>query len=204
MGAGAVAIAAASLIALGVAFDDAELTDYQLKLWDLAIKSVGALGAIGGVARYLYERRQELRWQKTRFIVELFQAFDEDADYQAAKGAVDLAGIVPEAEDLLARVLGHPEGLNQSEMKLRSSIDRYLDFFDRLYTYVFMTKTLTRDDVSSFWGYVIDIRNSPAVSRFALDWGYEDVIRLADKFDEAATARETLIGRRLSKYTPAG
>ena len=64
-----------------------------------------------------------------------------------------------------------------------------------LYTYIFITKTLSPEDVISFSGYVIDILDSPAVSGFAFDWGYEDVLRLGIHFRDRAfeAGREAMI-----------
>ncbi len=89
-------------IALGVAvgglaiggaigFDDLELSPYQLDLLKTLGSTLGGLAVLGGGARYLTERQRELAWNKTRFIIELFQVFDDDDDYRRARLLIDHA-----------------------------------------------------------------------------------------------------------------
>lgn len=181
-------------IALTIGLDDTHLSSYQLSVWDLAVKSVGGLALFGGIFKYFHQRRDQLAWDKTRFIVDLFKEFDRSTEYRRARRLVDEA--TDSGDDAYLRTLTGPiADLVATTRADRESLDRYLDFFDRLYTYVFITRTLSPQDVSSFWGYAIDIAHRPPLWDFALAWGYEDVLRLAESFDEAASAREQLIDR---------
>lgn len=142
-----------------------------------------------GAARYLVERRRELAWAKTRFIVELFEDFDQDAACQRAKDLIDFRFFSGDSS-YLADILASGGNLTAEQWKDRACIDHYLDFFDRLYTHVDATKTLALADVKSFWGYVRDIYDTLEVLAFAIEWGYEDVVSFAEDFDVLARQRE--------------
>lgn len=189
------------VIAAAIAFDDAHLTQYQLDLLDVGAKVLGGLAILFGAFRYLDERAQRLAWDKTRFIAELFQAFDNADDCQRARRLIDNAYHTGNF-DQLTKLLGNRPDLTDEEWRDRDAVDRFLDFFDRLFTYVYITATLSPDDVSSFSGYVIQIRDNDALSRFALSWGYEDVLEFADRFDERANERVALVDRWRERINP--
>jgi hypothetical protein len=166
------------LIALAVGFDDVELTRYQLRFSRFLATVAGGLGVLISAFRYIWERQKELAWEKTRFMAELFKEFEEDPTFRRAQELIDDSWASRDTS-YLERILGPFKDLRERHKQDRRSIDRYLDFFDHLYTYVFITKTLSPSDVASFSGYAIDILDSPALSRFAIQMGYEDVLRLA-------------------------
>ena len=179
----------AALLAGALAFDDAELTDYQIRFAQLSVRVAGGIAlALGGV-RYLVDRQRGLAWDKTRFIVDLFEDFDRDDDCRRARTLVDYSFFTGD-HSYLRRILASGGALSNAEWEDRAAIDRYLDFFDRLYTHVFITRTLSVDDVSSFSGYVTDIYKSPGVVAFALEWGYEDVLLFAEAFDMTTEQRD--------------
>lgn len=180
------------LIALAVALDDASLTDYQLQVVNSAVRAVGGLAVIAGGLRYLIDRNRELAWDKTRFISELFSEFDRNESCVRAKELIDHSFFSGDAS-YLHRILVSGGELSRQEWRDRLCVDRYLDFFDRLYTHLAITRTLSIADVSSFQGYVNDIYRSQEVARFALEWGYEDVLRFAEEFTEISEERDAVL-----------
>lgn len=189
--AGALGLAGVA-IAVAIGLDDTRLSPYQLELWTLIAQSAAGLAVIGGGARYLYERKRELAWDKTRFILDLFTLFDDDADFRRARILIDVA-LDTGDESYLETITGPVRGMEQHEFVDRVALDRYMDFFDRLFTHLYITKTLSSEDTSSFWGYAIDMSQIGCVRRFALEWGYEDVLRLAQIFLDDAQRRDRLI-----------
>ena len=197
----AVAVAFGALsLSLAIAFDDYQLTAYQLEMAKLLISIAGGMGVIFSALRYVWERQKELAWQKTTFMVGLFKDFEHDPVLRRAQELVDLARYdssrlkaALRPMDMLYREAGvrawpRRAAANSSAEALadRLALDRYLDFFDHLYTYIYITKTLDAADVTSFSGYAIDVLDSELLSKFAFDWGYEDVLRLAIHFIELA------------------
>jgi hypothetical protein len=176
------------MLAGAIAFDDWNLTEYQLQLADALGKLLGGGAVFLGALRYLDERAQRLAWDKTKFITELFEDFDQAADCQLARRIIDRAYQLRDFS-YLERVLGDPAELTEDEWAARDAIDRFLDFFDQLYTHVFITSTLGLTDVSSFSGYVIQVADNDCLSTFALRWGYEDVIEFAAAFEKSAAIR---------------
>lgn len=195
----AVAVAVAGVVvAAAVGFDDAHLTAYQLKVARLLAAVAGGVGVIFSALRYVWERQKELAWQKTTFMVGLFKDFEQDSVLRRAQELVDLSRADPSRLaaalapiDDLHRAAGREgaqwwrltsPGPAATALADRLALDRYLDFFDHLYTYIFITETLDAADATSFSGYAIDILDSEPLSQFAFDWGYEDVLRLALHF----------------------
>lgn len=188
------------VIAATIGLDDSELSDYQIRLANLLVRSIGGVAVVAGGIRYLYERHQELSWQKTEFMTQLFSEFDRDERYERARVLVDLAFFVDD-HSYLSTILASGGDLTAEQWKDRSTVDRYLDFFDRLYTHVFITRTLSVEDVSSFSGYVSDVYKSPPVRSFALEWGYEDVLVFAEAFNEGAKERDKKVDELRSRLS---
>lgn len=195
-------VVGAALIALAIAFDDTTLTPYQLKVARLLTTLGGGAGVVFSALRYIWERQQELAWEKTRFMVQLFEEFEKDARLRRAQELVDVATVSGDESRLRAALapLGQLVQAAQSarprwwttsaeteasdRLEDRLALDRYLDFFDHLYTYIFITKTLSTGDARSFSGYVGDIVYSKPLADFSLSEGYEDVLRLGLHFLE--------------------
>ena len=196
----AVALAVAGVLVAGaIGFDDVTLSNYQLEVARLLVSVGGGFGVVISALRYVWERQQELAWQKTTFMVGLFKDFEQDRSLRRAQELVDrsreddtdlLAALEPleslyrNASSTKARVSARMAGRRDPREVLadRLALDRYLDFFDHLYTYIFLTRTLNASDVTSFSGYAIDILDSEPLSKAAREWGYIDVVRLAVHF----------------------
>lgn len=195
-------IGVALVVAAAIAFDDVTLTPYQLEVAQLLATFGGGLGVVISALRYISERQQELAWEKTRFMVQLFKEFEDDARLRRAQELVDVvtvsgddarlkAALVPLGELFDAAKRQRPRWWSSSaqtaateSLEDRLALDRYLDFFDHLYTYIFITKTLSTRDARSFSGYVGDIVYSKPLADFSLAEGYEDVLRLGLHFLE--------------------
>lgn len=207
--AAAAVLAAAVVVAAAIGFDDASLTNYQLKIARLLVAIAGGLGVIISALRYVWERQRELAWQKTTFMAGLFKDFEQDKTLRRAQELVDRSRL--DSRDLFAalepldrlhaaastpwrRVHARLTGARDPREVLadRLALDRYLDFFDHLYTYIFLTKTLDAADVTSFSGYAIDVLDLEPLAQAAREWGYGDVLRLAIHFLEmSSTDAET-------------
>lgn len=194
-------------VAVAIGFDDATLSNYQLKVARLLVSAGGALGVIVSALRYVWERQRELAWQKTTFMVGLFKDFEQDKTLRRAQELVDrsryddadlraalepLDTLYKNAASARARAgarLG-PGREPREALADRLALDRYLDFFDHLYTYIFLTRTLEAADVTSFSGYAIDILDSELLADAAREWGYGDVLRLAIHFLDLSAKRD--------------
>lgn len=194
-------LAAALLIGASIGFDDAELSDYQLKFVRLLATLLGGFAVVFGALRYIWERHQELAWEKTRFMVELFKEFEEDPNLRRAQLLVDYSWSSRDESRLKSALVPMHRLVTPQAAEDRKALDRYLDFFDHLYTYLFITRTLTPEEASSFSGYAIDILDSPTLSEWAFEWGYEDVLRLGIHFRENAriSGRETATEELMDK-----
>lgn len=192
----------AVLVAGALAFDDATLTPYQLEVAGLLATFLGGAGVLFSAFRYIWERQQELAWQKTRFMVRLFKEFEDDPRLRRAQELMDVATVSGDDSRLRAALAPLGQLVHAAEsargrwwttstgngagdrLEDRLALDRYLDFFDHLYTYIFITRTLSTGDARSFSGYVGDIVYSKPLSDFSLAEGYEDVLRLGLHFLE--------------------
>ena len=196
----AIALVLAGLaVSAAIAFDDVSLSSYQLRVWNLILKSLaGAVviaGAIGGGIRYFRDRSDRLAWDKTRFIAELFDSFGKSRSHQRALRLADEAYQTGDF-DYLNKVLAVNRGrLRKRELDDRYALDGYLDFFDRLMTHVFITETLSTDDVSSFSGYVTQIFFITPIKAYALAWGYEDVVSFGEQLQVEADERVALAAK---------
>jgi hypothetical protein len=168
------------------------LTEFQLQLWDTILKSVATIvaliAAIAGAFKYfrarhreLEVRREELAWKKTELIVRLSEHFDSDPNIQAALKLIELG--IPISFKKVAHLLQKPIAkLSAKERQFRYQIDRFFDFFDRLYQFVCITKTLTTKDAECFTWYIRRIGQVPALTDFARENGYKDLLRLYDLY----------------------
>lgn len=162
-------------------------------LWDAITKSVTSaialVAAIAGAVRYFRSRqheldlrREELAWRKTDLVVRLAEHFDNDPDIQAALKLMEFGDPAP--FDKVAETLRNPvEELTMEELKYRYQIDRYCDFFDRLYQFVFVNQTLTEKDTACFTWYIRRIGQVPALTEFAKQNGYEDLLKMYKRYE---------------------
>lgn len=213
------------LIAASVGFDDWTLSNYQLKVARLLVAIAGGSGVVISALRYVWERQRELAWQKTTFMVGLFKDFEQDKTVRRAQELIDrsrrddrdlVAALAP-LETLHAaacsrwarmRALLRGDRAPRETLEDRLALDRYLDFFDHLYTYIFLTKTLDAAEVTSFSGYAIDILDSEPLAQAAREWGYGDVLRLAIHFlrlssTEAERERDARLERDVAELRSA-
>jgi hypothetical protein len=161
----------------------------QLEFWNLILSTVSTFivvtAAIAGAIKYFQERRrdrevrqEELAWRKTQFILELAENFEKDVQHQVV-GRLLAYGIGLPKNSTLKRILGkNTKGLNESEMKIRFAIDNYLDFFDRLYHFTFVTCALNISDIEVFGWYIAQIGETKAIREYAKAAGFEDVLEL--------------------------
>lgn len=176
------------------------------EFWDVALTAAAGIGGLVVILRFIAERkaaraeqeqarilrREELDWRRTELIAQLFQTFESNDTYQKALLLIT-RNKHGSSGDLLTRALD-PEArdLSEAELASRFVIDRYLDFFDRLYSYIHITKVLGEKELLAFSGYVEEIRDTPVLRKYAESYGYEVVVRLAESF---TSSREALLGR---------
>jgi hypothetical protein len=168
------------------------LTQIQLQLWDVILKTattiVALIAAIAGAFRYFRARhreftlrQEELAWRKTELIVKLTEHFDKDPNIQGALKLIELGVPIPFLD--VARILRQPvTELSADERQFRYQIDRYFDFFDRIYQFVCVAKTLTVKDAECFTWYIRRIGQVPVLKDFARQNGYEDLLKLYELY----------------------
>jgi len=168
------------------------VTQSQLQLWDMILKSVTAVVALAaasaGAIRYFRARRreyvlrkEELAWRKTDLVVRLAEHFDKDPNIQGGLRLIEFG--VPITFEELAQILRSPvSSLSREQLDLRYQVDRFFDFFDRIYHFVCVTKTLTPKDAECFTWYIRRIGQVSALSDFARQNGYEDLLTLYELY----------------------
>lgn len=140
---------------------------------------VGAVGLLGAAVGFFFDRwrerkvrKDELAWRKTEFLADLGQRFDNDPTTREALALID------GPEEVLHRLCETPTTqLPAEDLRRVHALDRYLDFFDRMYVYVFTTQTLTLDEAAVFSGY-LDVLDRPVVWDYADARGFGDSLRL--------------------------
>jgi hypothetical protein len=157
--------------------------------WGVIVQAVALLALVGGGWKYFDERRrdrsarmEELAWRKTQFIVDLAQSFDRDEATQVVLGY--LAGPI---QRIYNAITENPETAHDATVIIIRSLDRYFDFFDRLNTYVNITKTLAIEDVMCFSGY-LDVLQDARIRDYVEARGYQNVVSFYDQiriFDSA-------------------
>lgn len=186
----------------------AEQFDLALKIGGFGLTAIGAVAA---AVKYFDEQRQnretrrqqqekdrearreqqekdrrlaeeELAWRKTQFVFQLAQDFDQDSRFQRAVQMLLVGAGVPAGSNL-ARILAprDADGLSVDEKQARYDLDRYLDFFDRMYYFTCVTKALSIVDVGCFDWYVLTVSDTPALKAYAEREGYQNVLKLADQ-----------------------
>jgi hypothetical protein len=153
--------------------------------------------AIWGVYTYFKDRKrdreirqEELSWRKTQFILELAEDFEKDEQHQIASRLITYGTGLPQNSMLDKILCNSIETLSKPEMELRCAIDNYLDFFDRLYHFTFVTRSINVADIEVFGWYIAQIDAIKDVHEYAQAAGFEDVLRLN-------TELQKLFGERL-------
>jgi hypothetical protein len=126
--------------------------------------------------------QEELAWRKTQFIFQLAQDFDRDDTFQRAVQMLLVGAQLPAGSNL-SRILApaSANGLSPDEKRARYDVDRYLDFFDRIYYFTCVTETLSITDIKCFEWYVEQVSNTPELRSYAENQGYQNVLDLAQK-----------------------
>lgn len=165
------------------------MTQLQIDYWSMMLSAISTFmliaAAIAGAIRYFQERerdrkerQEELSWRKTQFILELAEDFEKDEQHQFAWKLLTYQTGLP-SNSTLKKMLGKDvRSLSQEEMKVRCAIDNYLDFFDRLYHFTFVTKTLNVADIEVFGWYIAQIAETKETCDYANSAGFEDVLQL--------------------------
>jgi hypothetical protein len=164
----------------------------ELQFYDLVLKAITAFIAltiaVAGVIKYFSSRkkesqlrREELAWKKTEFVFQLSKHFDEDKNIQSALQLIEFSS--KSEQEKVQKILVQPvQQLLPDEILIRSQIDRYLDFFDRLYQFICITKTLSPIDAECFTWYIRRIGQVPILANYARDHGYGDLLTMYELF----------------------
>jgi hypothetical protein len=164
----------------------------QLEIWGNILTTISTIilvsVAIGGVLKYFQEKRkdrelrqEELAWRKTQVVFQLADEINKDERFQTAYRLIEFGiGLPPGCS--LAKLLGtDKEILSKQEIELRYIIDRYLDFFDKLYHFTFVTHSLEVRDIEYFGWQIARIGETPEIRDFAMREGFDSILRLYDE-----------------------
>jgi hypothetical protein len=163
------------------------------EFWDFVLRALIALGALiaaaEGARRYFKARREdrilrreEIAWRRTELINGLADQFDKDASCQDALKVIAQYRHGHRAVNLKKALDPDAKKLRRSEADARYLIERYLDFFDRLYTYIYITEVITAREALFFSGYIDEIAEVAELRNFAQSCGYAIVLELAPAF----------------------
>lgn len=165
------------------------MSQLQIDLWNLLLSTISTfillVVTIAGAIRYFQERKrdrilrqEELAWRKTQFILELADEFEKDVQHQVVWRLLAYDIGMPENSSI-SKVLGsNLNELNDSELALRYAIDDYLDFFDRLYHFTYITRALNITDIEVFGWYIAEIGKTKEICDYAKVTGFDDVLKL--------------------------
>ena len=158
-------------------------------LLDLCGFLIVLVGGAWGLMKYLRERgedrlvrEQDLAWRKTEFLFELEKDFESDEHHVAVWRLLTYGAGLPKDSSLTKILSKETKKLTEAELKLRVSIDNYLDFFDTLSHFVYVAKSMRIADLEVFGWYIAQIGTSDELSTYARSAGFDDVLRLSDDF----------------------
>jgi hypothetical protein len=140
---------------------------------------ISVLGAGIGLWRFLSSRRGELSWRRTEFLFEQSTYLESDAELNEALqliGGLHPAGSVEQVLSAQSSTLDDGERL-----RLTHAVDKFLNFFDRLYYAFQVAETLQLAELKVFSWYLDFIRSSPALREYCEERGFADVLELADR-----------------------
>ncbi len=140
--------------------------------------SVSVVGGAFALWRFLLTRHAELAWRRTHFVFE--QARYLESDPELGEVLKLLANNHPAAS--LDDVLDEDTSLDDEEvLRLKYALDKFLNFFDRMYYAVHVVCTLKLDELSVFSWYLDALLNEQELKAYCRDNGYHDVIHLAQE-----------------------
>lgn len=148
-------------------------------------------------------KQDELSWRKTQFVFELAHMLASDREHKVAHQIIEFGIGLPQNSTLARILLFNQEELDKEEIELRYVLDRYLDFFDRLYHFTFNTHSLKLPDLEIFGWYIGIIGETPAVRMYAERQGYDGVLILYNefcKFFENRVWFKTFLANQQSKH----
>jgi hypothetical protein len=155
------------------------------EIWDLVIKGATPLliviGGLFGLGRFVTERKDDRAWRRTELISQLIDFFENDERIQEAMK------IISAAKHGRGRLMGRKwrrtvrldlsrilsptiTGLSDEELDARHCLDRYLDFFDRLYTFIHGTQTISARELFFFVGFLEEVEDIPELKAHAERW----------------------------------
>jgi hypothetical protein len=157
----------------------------RFEFLDLSTKLLTALAvlltAYYGGQKFLIERRDDRRWRKTELFARLAREFEADLRVQQALRLINEYRHGLEKPNLSKILSPDGDGLNKKELDDRYAFDRYLEFLDRCYTYVYVTKAIQPKDLLAFSYYAEEVRDIPPLCEYAKKCGFDAVLKLADR-----------------------
>ena len=139
---------------------------------------VSVIGGAFALWRFLLTRQAELAWRRTQFVFE--QAGYLETDPELSEVLKLLTNNHPAVS--LDDVLDEESSLEEEEvLRLKHALDKFLNFFDRMYYAVHVVCTLKLDELSVFSWYLDALLNEAGLRAYCEDNGYRDVIRLAEE-----------------------
>lgn len=152
------------------------------------IQAAGLSALVGTAIAWLINRgrdrkvrREDLAWRKSEFLLTLSQRFDEEPSTGRALLLLegrDQTGLVRMLDAIL-------QDLSDDEAQNRLALYRYLDFFDRLHAYIFITEAIAASEAMMFSGYLDFLGapdDPPPLRTWAEDNGYVNAVVLYDEF----------------------
>lgn len=149
----------------------------RAEAWQAVAQITALLAAAFGVWQYIDSRNLDRSWRKAEFLLKLAEDFDHDGLTRSA------LLLLENPSDLHGTLSDDSQTLDEVSLQKIHSLDRYFDFFDRLYTFVHVTTALDARDVMCFSGY-LDVLDDEQLATFVKRRGYGNALILRKEVTE--------------------
>jgi len=183
--------------------------DALLDSWEFLVAVIG--GAVG-FWRFLATRKSELAWKRTEFLFDKARYLDTDPDVREIlmilqseipsffagddvlvedEGSIKLI----EEPDVLVDYATHKVSLYDvlipsdtlevaDRRRYLFALEKFLNFFDRMQYAVFVSKTLSLDEMRIFGWYLDAVLDIPLLNKYCRASGFQSVVELAQKLSD--------------------
>jgi hypothetical protein len=157
---------------------------FMLEHWS---NILALLVAIGAMLKFFAARAEELRWRRTATLFDLGYKFDSDSDISQAIGLIYER--IPEIQ-LENLFFEDGRAKNRQYGVQFRQLDKFLSFLERIAYAHDVMKTLSIEELRTFGAHFQDVIEKPELKVYCMRYGYESVVRTAQKLMNAVGKSE--------------